>query len=407
MRGRLGYSFPFGLTSRAFHTIVYIGFLIACRGGDRISQIAYVLCLAALYTRAGLGLETSLLLCLVCALCAPLYEKLLRGSLPIQYWMTISMWLVYGLILNGGVPLSDIVFLLLALVLWMPLYARVPCLQRWFAAALPTGIREGITVGSAVFLLYAALMQSRIIVSAPATVTMLGNVLEPAAFYALFGILVTMGTYATGHRQAAGTLGVLLAAVAAWAGGFLAMPTSFIGILPVVLPLAVPLDVPSEPLAWAALPVLAWMAAAFYRPMKPSVEAIPADSRESAVSGVSRRRMTELVVCLVVSLACYPVLASIASLPSLLACVWLLVGARAISSAGGAWHEALHTRCAQAAFFTGCIFLPLSFHWLAGLSLQYIVYAAVALLGGERGRVSGTICGMALVSMAAWLILIR
>lgn len=320
--------------------------------------------------------------------------------------MTISIWLVCGPVLSYGAPLSGVVFLLLVLALWLPVYARFPRLQRWLACALPTGIREGLYMGSAVLLIYAALLQGRIIVGSPATVTMLGNVLEPTAFYALFSILAAMGAYAAGYAGMAGLIGVIMASAAAWAGGFLAVPASYVGILPLSIPLAVPLDVPAEPVVWMALPVLILTAAVFYTPARSSVEGEAAICRVDAFAPrVSGRRIADIVCTLFFLLFFYPVMESIASFPALLTGVLLLVGVRAMEGAGIAWRPAFDVSGARAAFLVGSICLPLSFSLMTGLSLMYITYAGVALLGGERQNVAGVVYGLAFLSLVAWMIM--
>lgn len=350
-----------------------------------------------------MGLESALLLSLLCVLCAPMYERILRGSLPIQYWMATSIWLVYGLVLHGGVALSGVIFLLLVLVLWLPVYARSSRLQRWFSAAVPSGIGAGLSMGCAVLLLCTALFQARIIVGAPASVTMMGNLLEPAAFYALFGMMAAMGMHGVGFRKCAGMLGVLLAAAAAWTGGFLAVPTALIG-MPSLFPV-VPLQVPTEPLAWVALPVLLLSASVFYRPAISSAHESGSDGEKFCVH-MSIQRRWDTIVCLFAILLCYPVLASIASLPSLVSCILLLTGVQSMQDVVHIWRAEIDGRCDRAAFFVGCICLPLSGSLMAGLSMMYIAYALTGLFGRTRQDAGRAVYVIALVSIVIWALVI-
>ncbi|BEU87300.1 hypothetical protein TAMA11512_07640 [Selenomonas sp. TAMA-11512] len=324
----------------------------------------------------------------------------MRGCLPMHFWITVSIWLVYGLVLSNGAALSGIVFLLLALLLWLPVYARSSALQRWMARALPAGIREGLYMGSAVLLVYAALIRGRLVVGSPVTVTMIGDVLEPVAFYALFGAAAAMGAYAAGYTRSAALGGMLASAAAAWVDGFLAFPVPCFGVLPLTLPLAVPLDVPAEPAAWIALPVLFLAAAAFYVPDKAPKEAT---GTALASDRWPRGRRAADTAALLLPVLFYPVVEEIAYTPALLTGAVLVVGMQAFRQAGRIRALPIDTRPARAAFLVGSMCLPLSFSLTAGLSLMYIAYVTAALPGGGWRTVSGAVLVLALLSLVQWI----
>lgn len=325
----------------------------------------------------------------------------------------INVWLVYGVVYHTGLPWQTVMAASFCAALLLFLSALAP-FHRFFLAAVPSCIREAVRGGLGLLVVFWGLQMGKVVVGSPTTVTMIGNLSEPAVFCTLLGLVAALALWAMG-MQGAAFWGVVLAGAAAFAEGFLVLPAA-----PFILPEG--LDKTAFALDFGAMAQLfgvvltLWLVlffetfgvlAAFAQDAEDSRELMGRHSflslalgnalaallgagplalaKESSV-GIAvgaRKSMAAFITALfLVLFACMePVAAVLLDFQAIIAPALIFSGASLLQGVRLPWREPSEV----AAFFAVLLVMPLSFSLTTGLGVGVIVYAFLEIFSG-RGR---------------------
>lgn len=117
----------------------------------------------------------------------------------------------------GAVFISGIMFLLVSLTEFRSILID----------AIPASLKHAITAGIGFFVCFIGLQSAKIVVDSPATLVTLGKLSEPISLLTIIGLVVSL-VLLTYRVKAALFIGMLVTAVAAYAMGFMSLPSQFI-----------------------------------------------------------------------------------------------------------------------------------------------------------------------------------
>lgn len=142
-------------------------------------------------------------------------------SLVLTYYLVYLGIVANGLTWNQLLGISLVVSCLGAVLFLSPL-------GRCLLQAIPKPVRKAMPLGIGVMLIWIGLVQGRIFLASPWSVTMLGNFQDPLAYLSLVGIVLTVGLMARKWKISL-LLGGVVTAIIALNEGFWEFPTeSFI-----------------------------------------------------------------------------------------------------------------------------------------------------------------------------------
>lgn len=138
-------------------------------------------------------------------------------------FLGLNLWLVYGMVYAMGLSFQTTLLALLLASLWLWLFASVPMLPRWLQA-IPSAPLAGARGGLGLWLILHGLLVGKLLLPSPMNLTTVGNIADPSAFVALWGLLLVLAMRLQNSRLAVfwGTLGAVLLALFQ---GFIALPT--------------------------------------------------------------------------------------------------------------------------------------------------------------------------------------
>lgn len=133
----------------------------------------------------------------------------------------LNAYLVFGVVVSHGYGWQDVFgAVFLASFILMVLVAIDK--ERTFIQAVPPSLRAGITAGVGFLLVLQGLESGKLIVGSPMTVTMLGDLSEPAAFLTVMGLFVAL-VLLVRHSRGALLWSILTTAFIALLQGFLVL----------------------------------------------------------------------------------------------------------------------------------------------------------------------------------------
>ena len=153
-----------------------------------------------------------------------------RG-LPVIAMPSVSMaaWLVYVVIISKGCSWQEMMGLSAAVSLTGGLLFRFSE-GRGLSEVVPLWLRKSLVIGLGMMLIMQGLVQGRLIMASPWSVTMVGNFQDPLAYWSLLGLILGALLLAGGFPWAMGA-SFLLTAVFAFVEGFWVLPAAP-GLLP-------------------------------------------------------------------------------------------------------------------------------------------------------------------------------
>ena len=328
--------------------------------------------------------------------------------------VAMASWLVYGEIISHGTSWQAVLgasFLASALgfFLWLSPLRRV------ILEAVPEVLRRSLSVGLGLMLLLQGLLQGRLLVGSSFSVTMLGDLSDPVAFFSLVGILVTLALLANGVPGSLAIGTVATAALSFWEGFWVIPEAPF--LLPEGLDrVAFQLDL------WEGicrpgilLPILlvvmmdSWGAAAAFQEIRPGGECLsrrlffclmgtgaagallgslpPRLAPESAAgiaAGGSERASYATAFFLALLLFCEPVLKEAASFSAIAVPATVGAGVFLLRPAGALFGGDVADAAASLCLV---LLMPLSHDVAAGLGIALLVHVALKLFGRQGSSV--------------------
>lgn len=134
----------------------------------------------------------------------------------------VNAWLIYSVVISRGIPWQEALGASFAAALLSVLFCFLPCCRRIFQG-VPACLMAAARGGLGLLLIFLGLRMGKLLAGSPATITMLGDFSEPAAFLALVGLGVTLVLLVNRQRGAI-FLGILAAAAVALLQGFMVLP---------------------------------------------------------------------------------------------------------------------------------------------------------------------------------------
>ncbi len=152
-------------------------------------------------------------------------------ELPVIAMPSVSMaaWLAYVVIISKGCSWQEVMGLSAAVSLAGSLLFRLSE-GRGLSEAVPLWLRKFLVIGLGMMLIMQGLVQGRLILASPWSVTMVGNFQDPLAYWSLLGLILGALLLAGRFTWAMGA-SFLLTAVFAYVEGFWVLPAAP-GLLP-------------------------------------------------------------------------------------------------------------------------------------------------------------------------------
>ena len=168
------------------------------------------------------ALTATVLVCFFATLLMGLYAKLPFGVAP---GMGMNAFFAYTLVINGHIPWP----VALGIVFWagvLFLVVSVTPLRERIAMAIPRNLRQATAVGIGLLLAFIGLKNAGFIAPNPATMVGVGTI-DHRGLLALLGLFVCVWM-SRNNNPFAYLACILLVTVTAWAGGWVAAPSSWV-----------------------------------------------------------------------------------------------------------------------------------------------------------------------------------
>ncbi len=212
-----------GITT--FMTMAYIIFVnpqILSTAGMDFGAVMVATCIASAIATLIMGLYAK-------------YPFALAPGMGLNAYFTYGVCLGMGIdwrVALGAVFISGILFIILTLTK----------IRTWIFNVIPNAIKYGTAVGIGLFIAFIGLKNAGIIVDSKATLVTLGNLTEPSALLALFGIFLT-SILVSRNVIGAILIGIIVTSLIGMILGISPFPEGIISMPPSVEPTFLKLDI--------------------------------------------------------------------------------------------------------------------------------------------------------------------
>lgn len=363
-----------------------------------------------LLNHAGVSLTGAYTATVLAALFGTLAAGLwLHQPLVVAPNIGVNAWLIYNVVISRGIPWQEALGASCGAAVLCALLCFLPCCRRVFGG-VPTCLMLAARGGLGLLLVFLGLRMGRLMAGSPATITMLGDFSEPAAFLALVGLGVTLVLLA--NRQKGAVLwGILAAAAVALLQGFMVLPDA---------PFFVPegLDRTAGQLSfariWQLLPVLCTLCLLQFFDTRAvlwglqeqkderleakacgiaagstllgallgtgPLRVVPESAVAKAAGGHSGRTALVTSLCLLLWLFCEPLAAAFLDFPAVFAPAVMVTGlCLLLELRHSFWQDSTEGIAVLAVM----VITPLSYSLTAGLGAGFILYTFLRLFTGQ------------------------
>ncbi len=192
---------------------------------NALTLLSGLVAVPSLLFQSGMDFTGAYTACMLMSIVGTLLMGRLTGQpLVLAPGIAMAGWLVYGEIISHGIRWQSV----LGASFWASVLGcllMLSPLRKIVAGAVPKPLRRAMIAGLGLMLILQGMIQGRLLVGSPFSVTMLGNLSDPVAYLSLTGIFVTAVLLANGVSGAL-AVGTLATAAIAWVQGFWVIPSA-------------------------------------------------------------------------------------------------------------------------------------------------------------------------------------